>query len=488
MPFAIMTTLFFLWGFMTAWNDILIPRFKEVFKLDYFHAMLVQFAWGSAYTIGSLVYFFISITASDPIAQMGYKNAVIVGLLIAALGSALFYPAASLASYPFCLGALFIVGLGFSMLQIAANPYVTILGPERTASSRLNLSQAFCSLGWTIGPIIGGGLIFTSLAGKTAHAADSVKIPYLCVAAALVLMAIFFTFAHLPDFSGKQQVSRGAGVLKYPHTVLGMVAIFMYVGGDVSVGSAVINCLGLPKLGGLSHQAASKFLAFYYGGLMIGRIMGFFALSDMKSRVRRGVVILVPALAFALVALFSKLAAALGGLPMLRTFFDPAALANVSAVCSWDTVCHFGILLAIVLAAFLLGQTSAHRMLALFSVVIILLLTTGMLASGSMAKWSILGVGLFVSIMWPNIFSLAIEGLGPLKSQGASLLMIGAMGCAVLPPLQGWVADKQGIQFSFVVPMCAFLYTAFYGLYGYRAGRQRDAVSTDHKGMATFSA
>jgi FHS family L-fucose permease-like MFS transporter len=481
MPFAIMTTLFFLWGFMTAWNDILVPRFKEAFRLDYFHAMLVQFAWGSAYTIGSLAYFLISITASDPIAKIGYKNAVIVGLLIAALGSALFYPAANLTSYPFFLGALFIVGLGFSLLQIAANPYVTILGPERTASSRLNLSQAFCSLGWTIGPIIGGGLIFTSLAGRTARAVDSVKIPYLCVAAALVLIAVFFTVAHLPDFSVKQQLSRGAATLTYAHTVLGMVAIFMYVGGDIGVGSAVINYLGLPKLGGLSHEAASKFLAFYYGGLMIGRIMGFFALSDMKTRVRRAVVILVPMLAFALVALFAKLTTALGALPVLRTFFDPAAIANVGSVCSWDNVCHFGILLAIVLAAFFLGEASPHRMLALFSVVIIFLLTAGMLASGNLAKWSILGVGLFVSIMWPNIFSLAIEGLGPLKSQGASLLMIGAMGCAVLPPLQGWVADKQGIQFSFIVPMCAFAYTAFYGLYGYRAGRQRDAGTSDQK-------
>jgi FHS family L-fucose permease-like MFS transporter len=180
----------------------------------------------------------------------------------------------------------------------------------------------------------------------------------------------------------------------------------------------------------------------------------------------------VPVLAFALVALFSKLATALGALPVFRTFFDPAAIANVGVVCGWDSVWHFGILLVIVLAAFLLGEASAHRMLALFSVVIIFLLTAGMLASGNIAKWSILGVGLFVSIMWPNIFSLAIEGLGPLKSQGASLLMIGAMGCAVLPPLQGWVADKLGIQFSFIVPMCAFLYTAFYGLYGYRAGRK----------------
>ena len=166
MPFAIMTVLFFIWGFMTVWNDILIPRFKEAFTLDYFHAMLIQFAFFGAYTVGSLVYYLVSLASGDPINRMGYKNGVIVGLLIAACGSALFYPAAIFTSYPFFLVALFIVGLGLAMLQIAANPYVTILGPERTASSRLNLSQAFNSFGTTIGPLIGGWLIFTFFASS----------------------------------------------------------------------------------------------------------------------------------------------------------------------------------------------------------------------------------------------------------------------------------------------------------------------------------
>ena len=155
-PFAIMTVLFFMWGFMTVFNDILIPRFKEAFTLDFYHAMFVQLAFFGAYFIGSLVYFVISATTGDPIARMGYKNGVVIGLLISATGSALFWPAAARLSYPLFLGGLFIVGLGFAMLQIAANPYVTILGPERTASSRLNLAQAFNSVGTTIGPLIGG--------------------------------------------------------------------------------------------------------------------------------------------------------------------------------------------------------------------------------------------------------------------------------------------------------------------------------------------
>ena len=239
-PFAIMTILFFMWGFMTVWNDVLIPRFKDVFTLNYFQAMLVQFAFFGAYGIGSLAYYFVSMVYGDPINRIGYKNGVIIGLLVAAIGSALFYPAAVLTSYPFFLVALFIVGLGFAMLQIAANPYVTILGPERTASSRLNLSQAFNSFGTTIGPIIGGWLIFTFFTSTPAHGAESVKIPYLCFAGVFLLLAVFFKFAHLPAFTNTGQIGRGLGALKVPHTTLGMVAIFMYVGGEVTVGSTMI--------------------------------------------------------------------------------------------------------------------------------------------------------------------------------------------------------------------------------------------------------
>ncbi len=449
-PFAIMTILFFMWGFMTVWNDVLIPRFKEAFTLSYFQAMLVQFAFFGAYGVGSLIYYVVSLVSGDPINRIGYKNGVILGLFIAAFGSALFYPAAVMNSYPFFLVALFVVGLGFAMLQIAANPYVTILGPERTASSRLNLSQAFNSFGTTIGPIIGGWLIFTFFTSKTAHGAESVKIPYLCFAAVFVLLAVFFMFAHLPAFTNTEQLTRGLGALKHPHTALGMLAIFMYVGGEVAVGSAIINFLGTKKLGGLAHEAAAGYLAYYWGGLMIGRFMGAFALSEMKSSTKHTLVVLVPIVAFVTIC-------ATGGL---------------------SNALHYGLPLAVLLVAFFLGEASAHRMLALFSGVIIALLLTGIFTSGEIAKWSVLGVGLFCSVMWSNIFSLAIEGLGPLKSQASSLLVMAILGGAILPPAQGWVADKFDIQTSFVVPMLAFAYIAFYGLYGYRAGRHLDQTAT----------
>ncbi len=393
-PFAIMTILFFMWGFMTVWNDVLIPRFKEAFTLSYFQAMLVQFAFFGAYGIGSLIYYIISMTSGDPINRIGYKNGVIIGLLIAATGSALFYPAAVATSYPFFLVALFIVGLGFAMLQIAANPYVTILGPEETASSRLNLSQAFNSFGTTIGPIIGGWLIFTFFTSKDAHGADSVKIPYLCFAGVFVLLAVFFKFAHLPSFTNTESIERGLGALKHPHTALGMLAIFMSVGGEVTVGSAIINYLGLPKLGGLAHEPASKFLAFYWGGLMVGRFMGAFALSAMKKSLKHTLVALVPLVAFITIWVVSA-----------RSTIQCTYITRPGPCyrCCWWR--------------FILAKLASTGVLALFSAVTFGLAAhqyvRGRAKTGQVG--GILGVGLFCSVMWSNIFSLAIEGLSACK-------------------------------------------------------------------------
>ena len=463
-PFALMTVLFFMWGFMTVWNDVLIPRFKEAFALNYFQAMLVQFAFFGAYSVGALAYYLISYFWGDPINRIGYKNGVVLGLLISAVGSALFYPAASLVSYPFFLVALFVVGIGFAMLQIAANPYVTILGPESTAPSRLNLSQSFNSFGTTIGPIIGGWLIFNVFTRPGQHGAESVKLPYLCFAGVFTLLAVLFSFAHLPAFKNTGTPTRATDVFKYPHFLFGVGAIFMYVGGEVSVGSAIINFLGLPKMGGLPHEAASNYLAYYWGGLMIGRFMGAFSLSEMRPVLKNILVVLVPIAAFAVVLLASP----------FNLFFTTGSFPSPAAFCAsagTADALHYGCLLAILLVVFYLGGRTASRMLAVFSLVILVLLLVGMTASGELAKWSILGIGLFCSVMWSNIFSLAIESLGALKSQASSLLVMAILGGALLPPLQGAIADALGIQFSFIVPIVAFAYVAFFGLYGYRAGR-----------------
>jgi FHS family L-fucose permease-like MFS transporter len=462
-PFAIMTTLFFMWGFMTVFNDILIPRFKEAFTLDYFHAMLVQFAFFGAYFIGSLLYFMISAATGDPIARIGYKNGVVIGLLISATGSALFWPAATMISYPLFLAGLFIVGLGFAMLQIAANPYVTILGPERTASSRLNLAQAFNSVGTTIGPLIGGYLIFQYFAKTGAHGAESVKVPYLAFCIIFLILAAIFFFVRLPHV-GEGKIEPGAGALKHPHVVLGVIAIFMYVGGEVSVGSAIINFLGQKNVAGLGPVEASKYVALFWGGMLIGRFMGAVELSEMKPKNKQLFLAAIPMAAFAILGFWR----------------------------GWDIVQNYLPLLALCWLLFQFGKANAGRTLTIFSATIVVLLALAIVAGGKIAIWCVVGIGLFTSIGWPNIFSLALDRMGVLKSQVSSLLVMAVLGGAILPPIQGriadligeahkqagggglaWLGDRSGLQIGFIVPLIAYAYVGFYGLAGHRIGRNR---------------
>lgn len=468
-PFMVMTLLFFLWGFMTVFNDILIPRFKHAFALSYFEAMLVQFAFFGAYFVGSLSYFLISVTKGDPIAKLGYKNSVVVGLLMAALGSALFWPAATAVSYPMFLGALFVVGLGFAMLQIAANPYITILGPEQTASSRLNLAQGFNSVGTTLGPLIGGWLIFQYFAKTGAHGVDSIKVPYLAFCIVFVTLAAGFYFLRLPQI-GQGQIERGAEALRYPHVVLGIGAIFMYVGGEVSVGSAIINFLGQKEIAGLSEIEASRFVSLYWGGLLIGRFMGAVELSAMKPARKRVWLVLIPVLTFLLLWV-----AQTAPLNALRGTIDHAVFKQWRAqfLQDWTVYRNYLPFVGLCWVLFRLGNSQAARTLMIFSSTVGLLLLTAILVGGKVAMWCVVAVGLFSSIGWSNTFSLAIEGVGAHKSQASSLLVMAILGGAVLPPLQGLVADTtHSLPFSFIVPLIAYAYVAFYGAKGHRIGRQ----------------
>jgi FHS family L-fucose permease-like MFS transporter len=468
-PFVIMTSLFFLWGFMTVFNDILIPRFKDSFQLSYFQAMLVQFAFFGAYFVGALLYFIISATKGDPIAKIGYKNGVVIGLLISAAGSALFWPAAGAVSYPMFLLALFVVGLGFAMLQIAANPYVTILGPEKTASSRLNLAQGFNSVGTTIGPLIGGWLIFQYFAQSGAHGVDSVKVPYLAFCLVFVVLAAVFWFVRLPH-AGEGKIEKGAGALNHPHVALGIIGIFMYVGGEVSVGSAIINFLGQPEIAGLSGIDASKFVAIYWGGLLIGRFMGAVELSEMDRARKQALLVVIPLLAYLL--LWVAKSAPLGamtngdsGAPVLMIWRDQF-LAN------WSVFKCYLPFVALCWLMFRLGKGRTGRSLTIFAAAVAVLLLAAIIVGGRVAMWCVVAVGLFSSIGWSNTFSLAIEGLGPLKSQASSLLVMAILGGALLPPLQGLVADvTKNLPFSFIVPLLAYSYVAFYGAKGHRIGR-----------------
>ena len=462
-----MTVLFFMWGFMTVFNDILIPRFKEAFTLNYFQAMLVQLAFFGAYFIGSLIYFFISAKTGDPIARMGYKNGVVIGLLIAAVGSAIFWPAATLTSYPLFLAGLFIVGLGFAMLQIAANPYVTILGPERTASSRLNLAQAFNSLGTTTGPLIGGYLIFQYFAKTGAHGAESVKVPYLAFCIIFLVLAAVFYVIHLPHV-GEGKVEPGAGALRYPHVILGVLAIFMYVGGEVSVGSSIINFLGQKNVAGLDPVDASKYVALFWGGMLIGRFMASVELSEMKRLNKQLLLLGIPVLGFVLLLLS-------------RSWDGDTKSFDFGQ--GWGIVHNYLPLLALCWLLFQFGKALPGRTLLIFSATIVALLAVSIITGGKTAMWCVVGIGLFTSIGWPNIFSLALDGMGVYKSQVSSLLVMAVLGGAILPPLQGRIADmidshqqagfQTGIQYAFIVPLIAYAYVGFYGWIGHRIGRSK---------------
>lgn len=469
-----MTTLFFMWGFMTVFNDILIPRFKEAFTLNYTEAMLVQFAFFGAYFIGALSYFIISATAGDPIAKIGYKNGVVIGLLISATGSALFWPAANLSSYPLFLIALFIVGIGFAMLQIAANPYVTILGPEKTASSRLNLAQGFNSIGTTIGPLIGGFLIFQYFAKTGAKGAESVKVPYLAFCIIFLVLAAVFFFIHLPHV-GEGKVEPGAGALKYPHVVLGVVAIFMYVGGEVSVGSTIINFLGQPSVAGLAAAEASKYVAIYWGGLMIGRFMGAVELSEMKKANKQIALVVIPLLAYFLlwIAKSAPLDAIQNG-----SSSNVFALWQDQFGQNWPVFRNYLPFVGLCWLLFQFSQSKAARALAIFSATVVALLLVAIIVGGHVAMWCVVAVGLFTSIGWSNTFSLALEGTGVYKSQVSSLLVMAILGGAILPPLLGGVADlTHNLQIAFIVPLIAYSYVTFYGLKGHKVGRDRQVTA-----------
>ncbi|PRY10014.1 FHS family L-fucose permease-like MFS transporter [Pontibacter ummariensis] len=439
-PLVVVTLLFFMWGFITCMNDILIPKLQQVFTLQLWQAMLIQTAFFGAYFIVSLLYFIFSVTKGDPIQKIGYKNGIIVGLIVSAIGCALFFPAASLLSYGFFLLALFILASGITILQIAANPYVTILGPPDGAASRLNLTQALNSLGTTVAPIIGGYLIFEGVNAAQQVGADSVKLPYLGLAGTLLLIAIMIKVAKLPRVEGDEQLTPNADALKYRHLVLGIGCIFAYVGGEVAIGSTLINFFRLPEIAGLEEAEAGHYLAFYWGGAMIGRFFGAVALAQFRNNSMKYVIIaVISAVAFALLYSIYGLEEATIGLGLIALNF----------------------------VVLLLGGFIPSRTLGFFAATVIGLLLFTCFGTGQVAMWSVIAIGLFNSIMFPTIFTLAIKGLGVHTSQGSSLLVMAIVGGAIIPPVQGLVADLTGnLQLSFLVPMACYLYIVYYGFIG----------------------
>jgi MFS transporter, FHS family, L-fucose permease len=384
-----LTSLFFMWGLITSLNDVLIPRLKAVFELSYTEAMMVQFCFFFAY-------FVVSLPAGNLVKKIGYKSGIIIGLIIAGIGCACFYPAAAFQSYNYFLAALFVLASGITLLQVAANPYVTVLGDSETASSRLTMTQAFNSLGTTIGPWIGGILILSSATNAVENSvadASSVQMPYLALAGALILMAAIFAVLKLPTVEEEEEtvaVPSEGSAWTYSHLVLGAVAIFLYVGAEVSIGSFLINFLGEANIAGLEEADAAKYVSFYWGGAMIGRFIGAIAMQ-----------------------------------------FIPA------------------------------GKALAFSALAASALVALAVFT-----DGQVAMWSILFVGLFNSIMFPTIFSLGLKGLGQHTSQGSGILCLAIVGGAIVPLLQGLLADTYGVQPAFLLAIACYVYIVFYGLKG----------------------
>jgi FHS family L-fucose permease-like MFS transporter len=399
-----LTSLFFMWGFVTVLNDILSPHLQSIFNLSYKQASLVQFAFFFAY-------FIFSIPAAKLIDTTSYKASIVVGLLTTGLGAFLFIPAATAASYALFLGALMVLAAGITVLQVAANPYVAILGPSKTASSRLNLTQAFNSLGTTVGPWVGGIFILTATAKSSdelkllsaqalqaykVEQASSVKTPYLFIGLLLVVLAVVIYFMHLPSIPEAQKKGHGPGVSlwKYRHLVLGVVGIFVYVGAEVAIGTFLIKYFHLREIGDLPEKQGAQLVAYYWGGAMIGRFIG----SAILQKVKAGTVL------------------------------------GISAFCACALV------------------------------------LTSMLTTGHIAMASIILVGFFNSIMFPSIFTLGIANLGPLTGDGSGLLIMAIVGGAIIPLLFGALADVPaiGLHHAFLLPAVCYLYIAYYGFSGSR--------------------
>ena len=439
-PLITITLLFFMWGFITCMNDILIPYLKKLFQLSFVESMLVQFCFFGAYFLGSLLYFTISYYKGDPINKIGYKNGIIAGIIISATGCALFYPAATFSVYGLFLGALFVLGLGFTMLQITANAYVSLLGTEDSASSRLNMTQAFNAFGTTIAPILGGYLVFGSGAAHDITP-EATRIPYLIFAGILLLVAVLIYNVKLPTFQAEETETGGLGALKFPQLRLGVLGIFCYVGGEVAVGSFIISFLEQDTVTGLTESVSKNYLALYWGGAMIGRFLGAISLNHSISQAKKALyMILTASLVFLLI--FS----------IIDLTFNQASF--------------FLVFIALNFIAFFIGKSAPARTLTIFAGINVLLLLSTMFSQGEMAMYSVLGIGIFNSIMFSNIYTLGISGLGKYTSQGSSLLVMAILGGAVVPLLQGVIADSSvGVQKSFIVPVFCYLYVLYFGFY-----------------------
>jgi FHS family L-fucose permease-like MFS transporter len=447
--FVPLATVFFFWGFVAASNDILIPVFKEAFHLTQSQSQLVSVAFYVAYTVGSLIYMFISKSMKrDLINKIGYKNGLIVGLLISAFGTLLFYPAANTGSFILMISGLFIVGLGFSLQQIVANPLAIEVGPSETGAQRLTMAGGINNFGTTIGPLIVSFAIFGSAStANTTASIESVKIPYLILGGAFALVALLLKFSSLPQRTevstentedatpGEHRIS----ALKYPQLVLGMFAIFVYVGVEVSTASNLPAYM--EKSLGFSTKDIAPYVSLYWASLMIGRWTGAVEAFDISGGFKKILRFLAPYLAFGVFLLVNAIAQ-----HDLKPFY----------------IYPFVILVMII--ADVLSKGNPARMLLIFSLTGILALILGMTTDGMLSVYAFTSVGLFCSTLWPCIFALAVNGLGKHTNEGSSMLIMMIMGGGIISWLQGYIADLTSIHSSYIVGVVCFAYLAFYAV------------------------
>lgn len=443
--FIPLVIVFFFWGFVAASNDILIPVFKTAFNLSQGESQLVSLAFYIAYTVGSLIYMGISaLIKEDLVNRIGYKNGLSLGLLISALGTLLFYPAANTGSFPLMLSGLFIVALGFSLQQTVANPLAIALGPITTGSQRLTLAGGINNLGTTIGPLIVSFAIFGSSTGSSTLSIESVKIPYLILGLAFLLVAILLKFSSLPDRPAliEEEIAHDGSTakksaLQYPQLVMGMIAIFLYVGVEVSTASNLPAYME-SKLGFLTQEVA-PYISLYWASLMIGRWTGAIEAFTDKASLQQILRFVAPYLAF-------------------------GVFLAVNAIAKHDLTPFYvyGLIILVLIAADIASKGNPARMLLIFSVLGIVALAIGMSTSGIVSVYAFTSVGLFCSTLWPCIFTLAVSGLGKNTSQGSSFLIMMIMGGGVISWLQGFVSEFIGIQASYIVGILCFAYLAFY--------------------------
>ena len=440
--FIPLVTVFFFWGFVAASNDILIPVFRQAFDLTQSQSQLVSLAFYIAYTVGSLIYMGISmLLKKDVINTIGYKNGLALGLVISAFGTLLFYPAANLGSFPLMLSGLFIVGLGFSLQQTVANPLAIAMGPITTGSQRLTLAGGINNFGTTIGPLIVSFAIFGASTSSTTNISiESVKIPYLVLGAAFLLVGLFLKFSSIPDKPALVESTEDGlkgSALKYPQLVLGMIAIFVYVGVEVSTASNLPAYM--EKDLGFAIKDIAPYISLYWASMMIGRWTGAVEAFTSNISLQKVLRFVAPYLAFGVFLLVNAIAD-----HNLAPFYV------------------YGLIILVLIFADILSKANPARMLFIFSAVGILALCVGMLTTGMLSVYAFTSVGLFCSTLWPCIFTLAVSGLGKNTSQGSSFLIMMIMGGGIVSWLQGYVSEFTGIQYSYVVGIACFAYLAFY--------------------------